>query len=104
MCVQTCETKALTGFACPLTCYPGCQCAPGFVESGNGDCIPDTECPCYDVVTDTWNQVGYPHRLPAGSFVLNLTRNIKSKIGNNICIKLIHDNYIWMLFLSMPSS
>ena len=59
MCVQTCETKALTGFACPLTCYPGCQCAPGFVESGNGDCIPDTECPCYDVVTDTWNQVGY---------------------------------------------
>ncbi len=57
-CVETCETKALIGFACPTACVPGCQCAPGHVQNAAGDCIPETQCPCFDADTQTYHQVG----------------------------------------------
>ena len=58
LCIETCETKALSTFVCPSACYPGCQCAEGYVQNASGDCIPATECPCYDDVTKSWNMVG----------------------------------------------
>ncbi|GAB0086440.1 hypothetical protein DMENIID0001_005020 [Sergentomyia squamirostris] len=46
-CLESCEGNYETCKDLPL--IAACYCAPDFVRDNNGNCVPDTECPCSDV-------------------------------------------------------
>lgn len=60
ICVSACPESCgiLSDIPCPWGCYEGCQCEPGYMESGNG-CVKAEKCGClylghyYEVSSDT---------------------------------------------------
>lgn len=48
ICVRACPESCgiLSDIPCPWTCYEGCQCETGYMQSGNG-CVKADKCGCF---------------------------------------------------------